>query len=125
VVPLVDGGASIAPDHVEALPNDVSKLFATADGSRLAIHGTLKFAGTVLAAHPVSVRVSHLKGGHSATLGAEAARGLARDQSISTIPESPARFRGRVIILAFEHNAVLDTAPPSVLELPVDWTGLP
>jgi hypothetical protein len=61
---------------------------------------------------------------HSATLGAEAARGLARDQSTSTIPESPARFRGRVIILAFDHNAVLDTAPPSVLELPVDWTRL-
>jgi hypothetical protein len=57
-----------------------------------------------------------LKGGHSA------ARGLARDQSTSTIPENPARKR--VIILDFDHIAVFDTAPPSVLELPVDWTGL-
>jgi hypothetical protein len=46
------------PDHVEAFSIDVSKLSAAADGYRLAIHGSLESAGTVLAADPVSVRVS-------------------------------------------------------------------
>jgi hypothetical protein len=122
-LPVVDGGA-----------NDVSKLSTAVDGSRLAIHGNLEFAGTVLAADPVSVRVSHFKDvrslgnvrslGHSAALGAEAARRLASDQSTSAVPESPVRFRGKVIILDFDHNAVLETAPPLVLELPVDWPAL-
>jgi hypothetical protein len=51
-----------------------------------AIHGNLKFAGTILAADTVSVRVSHFKGvrslgdvrslGHSAALGAEATHAM-------------------------------------------------
>jgi hypothetical protein len=46
---VVDGGASTVPDHVvEAFPNDVSKLTASADGSRFAIHGNIEFVGTVL-----------------------------------------------------------------------------
>jgi hypothetical protein len=48
--PIVDVGASTAPDHVDDFPNDVSKLSVVAVGSRLAIHGNLVFAGTVLAA---------------------------------------------------------------------------
>jgi hypothetical protein len=57
----------------------------------------MKFAGTVLAADTVSVRVSHFIGvrslgdvrslGHSAALGAEATHGLASDdQGTSAIP---------------------------------------
>jgi hypothetical protein len=77
--------ASTAPDHVEAF----SKLPAAADGYRLAIHGSLESTGTVLAADPVSVRVSRFKGvcplghvhslGHSTTISAEAAGGLGND----------------------------------------------
>jgi hypothetical protein len=69
---------------VEAFLNDVSKLSAAADGSRLAILGNLEFTGTVLATDSVSVRASHFKGvrfigdgrsrGHSASHGAEATR---------------------------------------------------
>ncbi len=86
--------ASTAPDHVEAF----SKLPAAADGYRLAIHGSLESTGTVLAADPVSVRVSRFKGArslghvpslrHSSTV-AEAAGGLGSDQSTSAIPKSP------------------------------------
>jgi hypothetical protein len=36
-------------------------------------------------------------------------------------PEGSAHFCGKVIVLDFDHNAVLDTAPPSVLKLPVGW----
>jgi hypothetical protein len=43
IKPLVDGGASIAPDHVD----DVSELSDAADGFRFAIHGSIEFAGTV------------------------------------------------------------------------------
>jgi hypothetical protein len=50
----VDGGASTAPDHVEAFLNDVSKLSTAGDGYRLATWGNLEFAGTVLAADPIS-----------------------------------------------------------------------
>jgi hypothetical protein len=70
----------------------------------------------------------------SATLGAEAAGGLvsyqsitvvseSQNQSISAFPESPsqARFRGKVIILDFDHNGVLEIATLSVLKLPVAW----
>jgi hypothetical protein len=41
----------------------------------------------------------------------------------SAFPERPACFRGRVIILDFDHNALLETASPPVLKLklPVDW----
>lgn len=39
----------------------MSKLSAAADDYRLAIHGNLKFAGTVLVADPVYVLVSHFK----------------------------------------------------------------
>jgi hypothetical protein len=65
-----------------------------------------------------SARVSRLKGvhslrnvrslRHSGTLGAEATGGLASDQRTSAIPESPARFRRRVILLGFDRNAVLE-----------------
>ncbi len=34
--------------------------------------------------------------------------------------EASARFCGKVIILDFDHNAVLDAEPPSVLKLPED-----
>jgi hypothetical protein len=81
-------GASTGFDHVEAFPDDVSKLsvagcwllaagcwllaagcwllaaggwWLTA-GCRFAIYGNLEFASTVLAADPVSARVGHLKG---------------------------------------------------------------
>lgn len=58
--------------------------------------------------------------GHSAALSAEAASGQVTDQSTSAFPESPARFHGKLIILDFDHNAVLETLAPSVLKLPVD-----
>jgi hypothetical protein len=57
----VNGEARTAPDHLEDFLNDVSKLSAAADASRLAIHGNLELARTVLAAAPVSVHVSHFK----------------------------------------------------------------
>jgi hypothetical protein len=86
---VVDGGACTAHGHVEASSNDVSKLSAGADRYRLAIHCSLESAGTVLAADPVSVRVSRFKGvrshghvrslGYSTTLAAEAAGGLDSD----------------------------------------------
>jgi hypothetical protein len=86
VQPAVDGGASTTPDHVEAFPNEVFKVSVAASGSRLAIHGNLVFAFTVLAALPLSIRGSHFKGvgglgdersrGDNAALGTEAARGL-------------------------------------------------
>ena len=73
---------------------DVSELSTTGDGYRLAIHGNLKFAGTVLAAEKVSVRVN-FKGlrslgdvrslGCGVALGAGATRGLASDHSTSAI----------------------------------------
>jgi hypothetical protein len=98
------------PDHVEAFPNDLSK---------------------VLVAYPVSVRVSHFiclrslgdarSLGDSATLGTEAARGLATDQSTSASSGTPARFHRKVIILELDYNVVSKTAPPSVLKLLVDW----
>jgi hypothetical protein len=91
--------------HPTTSKNDVSRLPAAADDSQLAIHGSLEFAGIVLAADPISVCTSHFKGvpslddvrslGHSAVLGAEAGRGLASDQSTSAVPRSPARFRGK------------------------------
>jgi hypothetical protein len=59
---VVDGGASTAPDHVEAFSINVSKLSAATDGYRLAIHGSLESAGTALTADPVSVCVSRFKG---------------------------------------------------------------
>jgi hypothetical protein len=106
---------STAPDHVEAFPNDVSKLSVATDSYRLAIHDNLEFGGTVLAADPAYyVRVIQFKGprsvgdlrspGHSAALGAEAAHGLVSGQSASAFPNSPARFRGKVIILDFDHS---------------------
>jgi hypothetical protein len=93
--------ASTAPNHVEAfskLPAAAAAAAAAADGYQLAIHGTLESVGTVLAADPVSVRVSRFKGArslghvpslrHSSTV-AEAAGGLGSDQSTSAIPKSP------------------------------------
>ena len=54
-------------------------------------------------------------------LGAEAVRELISDQSTSAFPESPARFHGNGSMLGFDHSVVLDTASPSVLELPEGW----
>jgi hypothetical protein len=49
IKPVVHGRTSTGPDHVvEASSNDISKLSAVADGSRLAIHGIIEFVGTVL-----------------------------------------------------------------------------
>jgi hypothetical protein len=59
--------------------------------------------------------------GHSAICGAKAAGGPSSDQSASAIPESPACFGVKVIILDFDHSVVLGTAPLSVLKLPMDW----
>jgi hypothetical protein len=113
---VVDGEGSSALEHLEAFPNNVSTL-ATA------IHGNLEFAGTVSVADPVSVSVSHFKDvrflgdartlGDSAVVIAEAAGGLASGQRTSTITDSQVRFCGKVIILAFDHNAVLGTLPPT------------
>jgi hypothetical protein len=58
IQPVFGGEASTAPDNEKDFPNHASKLSAATDGYRLAIHGNLEFAGTVLAAYPVSVRVS-------------------------------------------------------------------
>jgi hypothetical protein len=54
----------------------------------------------------------------SDNLGAVATRVLVSDQSTSAFLESPSpsRFGGKVIILEFDYNAVLETAPPSVLK---------
>jgi hypothetical protein len=57
---------------------------------------------------------------HSATLDADTG-GLASGQSNSVIQENPGRFYGKVMIFDFDYNAVLDTAPSSMLKLPVDW----
>jgi hypothetical protein len=61
---------------------------------------------------------------HSATLGAEAVRGMTSDHCTSAIPECPAHylpFPHKVVVLDYDHNAVLNTAPSSVLKLSVDW----
>jgi hypothetical protein len=112
------------PDHVEAFPSDVSKLSTTPDGYRLTIHINMELACTAMAADP---NVRSL--GHSVALGAEAGRALASDPSTRAYPggfspflrERPAHFCGKGIVLDFDHNAVLDTVPPSVLKLPMDW----
>ena len=41
---------------------------------------------------------------HSVALGAEAAARVASNQSSSAFPESPTRFRWKVVILDFDHN---------------------
>jgi hypothetical protein len=63
---------------------------------------------------------------NTVTLGAEAARGLASDQSIRAFLESQsqASFRGIVITLDFDHNVDLDTALLSALKLPMDWPAI-
>jgi hypothetical protein len=71
---------------------------------------------------PSAIDVRSLR--HNTVLGAEAARGLASDQSTSAIPESPAHFREKVILLDFDHNAVMETSPASVLQLTVDWPAI-
>jgi hypothetical protein len=58
---------------------------------------------------------------YSANLGAVATRELVSDQSASDFLDSSAPFHREVIILELDHNAVLKTAPPSVLKLLVDW----
>jgi hypothetical protein len=54
--------------------------------------------------------------------GAEVFRRLASNQSTSALQKSPspARFRGKVIILDFDYNAVLETSLTSVLKLPMN-----
>jgi hypothetical protein len=96
--------------HVEPFPNDVSKVLA-ANPFLLVVH----FIGVRSLGDVRSLE-------DSANLDAVATRGLVSDQSISTFRDSPspARFRGKVIILDFDYDAVLETAPPSVLKLPVD-----
>jgi hypothetical protein len=59
--------------------------------------------------------------GDSATLGTEAVRELAGDQSTSAVTDNQVRFPGKVIKLAFNYYVVLETALPSVLKLPVKW----
>jgi hypothetical protein len=88
------GPVSIAAAHtVTSQPVvDVSKLSAAIDGYRLAIHGNLEFTGTVLAADPVSVRVSHFKGVRSpdsvrSLIHSATACRLVSDQSTSAILE--------------------------------------
>jgi hypothetical protein len=98
-------------------------------GSRLAIHGYLEFVSTILGVDPVSTRVGQFNGvrslidvrslGRSAILRDEAAGGPFSDLSANAIPKSPARFRGEVIVLDFDHNVVLGTTPHSVLKLRV------
>jgi hypothetical protein len=93
---------SLSLDY-SSFSNDVSKLPAAADGYRLAIHGSLESAGTVLAADSVTVCVSCFKGvrsicrirslGHSTTLDTEAAGGLDSDQSSSAFPEGGSVLR--------------------------------
>jgi hypothetical protein len=39
-------------------------------------------------------------------------------------PESTTRVHGKVVIVDFDHNTVLEKAPPSVLKLPKDWPAL-
>jgi hypothetical protein len=54
-----------------------------------------------------------------AALGIKAVRGLVSDESNNAFSESRPRFpRGNETMLGFDHNAVSDTAPPSVLERP-------
>jgi hypothetical protein len=58
--------------------------------------------------------------GHSATLRAEAARGLASDpQSIRAFRESPFHFLWIVFITDFDHDTDFEIAPASVMKLPV------
>jgi hypothetical protein len=91
--PVFGGEASTAPNNEKTFLNDVSILSAATDGY-LAVQSNPEFAGTVLAAYPVFVRVSHFISVRSfgnehhrpeyqrnkildrATLGAEAARKL-------------------------------------------------
>jgi hypothetical protein len=112
-----------APDNVEAFPDYFSKLSAATNGSRLAIYGNIEFAGTVSVADPVAIRARHFKGESSlggyvrslqvsTALSAEAACGVTSDQSTSTITDSQARFRGKVVILNFDRNEVLGAVPP-------------
>jgi hypothetical protein len=111
----------------KALPNHVSKLSAATDGYRPAIHGKLEVAGTVLAADPFSVRVSAFRSegslsdvrsiGRSAALGAEAARGLASNESASAIPECPVHFCRKVVVLDFDHNLIVSSVPTSQVNL--------
>jgi hypothetical protein len=86
---------------------------------RPTIHGNIEFAGTALAADPISVRVNHFKGalllgeirslGHSANLGAEATGGLTSDRI-----SGRSRLRISEVYPRSAMCAVLHTAPASV-----------
>ncbi len=89
---------------VEAFPNDVSTLSAATIGARLAIHGNVELAGTVLATDSVSVRVSHFKSVQYAL--------SAMDAVLDTVlPSIQPIFHRKVIILDFGLNAVLEKVP--------------
>jgi hypothetical protein len=106
----LDGGANTAPVHIKAFPNDVSKLFGADPFFTCRFFICVRSHGDVRSLED------------SANLGAVATRGLVSDQSTSAFLESPcpSRLRGKVIMLDFDYNAVLETTPPSVLKLPVD-----
>jgi hypothetical protein len=119
-----------APDHVKVFLNDILKLSAATDGYQLAIRSDREFSGTILAANLVSVCVSDFNGVHSLgdilSLGPNAASLLKLAVDLSAFKVSAlsrrvgsARFRGKVIALDFVH-LVSESAPPSVLKLPVD-----
>jgi hypothetical protein len=74
----------------------------------------VEIAVIVLTAKSISVQVSYFIGvrslgdvrsvGYIVALGAEATSGLSSDQRNSILPESPARFRTKVVLLDFDHN---------------------
>jgi hypothetical protein len=107
IQPVVDGGASSALDCVEAFLDDVLKLSAAADDSRLAISigdrtrfrtcqsfkdarglgdvQSLEHSASIGAEYVCNIRSL----GHNATISTEAACRLASDQSTSAFPKSP------------------------------------
>jgi hypothetical protein len=92
--PVVDGEASTAPNHIEAFPKDVSELStAAAAAAAAATNGyRLSIHGNLEFAGTVS--------------------------AADPVSVSAGHFKG--VYAPSEMYAVLDTAPPSVLKLPVD-----
>jgi hypothetical protein len=102
IQPVVDGWVSTCPatSKLSRATSRNSSLLLLAPDCWLPIHGNIVFAGTILAAEPVSVCTCQsfegVRGlgdvhclGRNATFGTEAARGLASDQSDSAFPKSP------------------------------------
>ena len=77
--------------------------------------GHLEFTGIVLAADPVSARVSHFKGNRSLN----DVRSLGHIITLSRRVQ-PVSVRKSSTLLVFNHNTVFDTASPSMLQLPAD-----